>query len=168
MNNEQLVLNIKELCRKKNIPIKKLLGELKLSSSFLSDINTKGTIPSINKIESIADYFNVSIDYLIGRTEQPTKIEQNISHSTLNDKSIGINNVQSIETNISRELITEFEKLSFRDKSYVMNIIAELNEPKQNIKIVASPSRVNIPQTSKENREIAKQLMKQLDENKSK
>lgn len=165
MNNKQLVLNIKKLCGENNIALKSLLERLKLSPSFISDINTKGVTPSIKRIELIADYFNVSIDYLIGRTEQPTKIEQNVSHNTLNDQSIGINNVQNIENSISKELLTEFEKLSFKDKSYIMSMIAELNEPTKNdAKIVASPSRVEPPKVLQKNIEDAKKILQELDE----
>lgn len=167
MENEQLALNIKILCSEKGITLSKLFEILNISTSFISDITKKNNSPSIKRIRAIADYFNVSIDYLIGRAEQPTKIEQNVSHNTLNDQSIGINNVQSIENNLTKELINEFEKLSFKNKSYVMNIIAELNEPiDQNFKMVASPSRPEPPKVSQKSIEEVKQLMKEIEEEK--
>lgn len=152
MENEQLALNIKILCSEKGITLSKLFEILNIPTSFISDITKKNNSPSIKRIRAIADYFNVSIDYLIGRAEQQTKIEQNVSNNVLNDKSIGINNVQNVGSSLSKELLTEFEKLSFKDKSYIMSMIAELNEPiDQNFKIVASPSRPEPPKISQEN-----------------
>lgn len=38
----------------------------------LFDNMKRGTIPSVEKIHKIADYLNVSVDYLLGRTDNPT------------------------------------------------------------------------------------------------
>ncbi len=70
MNKENLLNNIKKLCKIKGITQKELLNDLKFGSQYLQSIKA-GANPTIDKIEKIADYFDVSIDYLIGRTDNP-------------------------------------------------------------------------------------------------
>ena len=65
MDNLQLYLRIKDLIDKNGINNNKLLTDCKINSSFLNDLKTKNVKPSIEKILKIADYFNVSLDYLI-------------------------------------------------------------------------------------------------------
>lgn len=159
---EQLEL----LCKMNGEKISNVLRNINVSPSNAQRWRN-GEKMNIETLVKLANYFNVTTDYLLGRAEQPTKIEQNVSHNTLNDQSIGINNVQSIENNLTKELINEFEKLSFKNKSYVMNIIAELNEPiDQNFKMVASPSRPEPPKISQKNIEEVKRLMQEIEEEK--
>jgi transcriptional regulator with XRE-family HTH domain len=44
---------------------------IKCDSKYYVDNLLKGTVPKIDTIERIADYYNVSIDYLVGRTDNP-------------------------------------------------------------------------------------------------
>lgn len=56
---------IKELCREKGISIPKLEKEVGLSNGSIYNWNR--SYPSIDKVVKVADYFNISIDKLIGR-----------------------------------------------------------------------------------------------------
>lgn len=48
------------------------LGEIVgLSLQAISDIERGHRTTSIDKLVALADYFNVSIDYLVGRTDNP-------------------------------------------------------------------------------------------------
>lgn len=69
MNNAQTAEIIKNLCKKNKITVKVLLETLNINKNFLQDLEKKGVNPSIDKIEKIADYFNTSIDFIIGRGE---------------------------------------------------------------------------------------------------
>ena len=71
MNNIQLSNTIKALCKAKKITIKTLLESCQISRNFIYDLEKKGQIPSIDKLESIADYLDCSIDYLLGRKASP-------------------------------------------------------------------------------------------------
>lgn len=66
MNHKSLEIvdRIKELCKNKNISIKKL--EKKLSFGNGSIYNWDKNSPSIGKILKVANYFSVSIDYKEG------------------------------------------------------------------------------------------------------
>lgn len=58
-----------ELIEKKNISKNKLLTDLKLSKNSFVNWSERGTVPSAETIEKIADYFGVTTDYLLGRTD---------------------------------------------------------------------------------------------------
>lgn len=64
MNNELLVKTIRELCQSKGIAISQLETDLEFGAGLISRW-TKSS-PSIDKIVDISDYFNVSIDEIVG------------------------------------------------------------------------------------------------------
>lgn len=61
---------IKELAKKQGLSINSL--EEKLGYSRNTIYNLKNSKPSTERISEIADYFNVSTDYLLGRTDNPS------------------------------------------------------------------------------------------------
>lgn len=65
MNADILINNIESLAKKNNISKTKALTESGAGKDFISNIK-KGQTPSINKLQKIATYFNVSVDYLLG------------------------------------------------------------------------------------------------------
>lgn len=60
---------IKELADKQGISLNIL--EEKLGFSRNTIYNMKKSTPNIERVSKIADYFNVSTDYLLGRTNNP-------------------------------------------------------------------------------------------------
>lgn len=70
MNNNILIHNIETLCAKKEVNKTNALADCGAGKNFLSNL-MHGSDPSIAKIEQIAKYFEVSIDYLLGRTDTP-------------------------------------------------------------------------------------------------
>ncbi|MDW8651106.1 helix-turn-helix transcriptional regulator [Streptococcus suis] len=60
---------IKELADKQGISLNQL--EEKLGFSRNTIYNMKKSTPNVERVSKIADYFNVSLDYLLGRTDNP-------------------------------------------------------------------------------------------------
>ncbi len=60
-----------ELIERNGITRNKLLADLGLNKSSFFDWERRGTTPSGEVIAKIADYFHVSTDYLLGRTDIP-------------------------------------------------------------------------------------------------
>ena len=60
---------VKDLCEKQGISLNTLEDKLKLGKNSLYGL--KRNQPSAERLQQIADYFNVSTDYLLGRTENP-------------------------------------------------------------------------------------------------
>lgn len=61
---------IKELCKLKNISMNALEAELGFAKGYLSKLGSGGSTPNTNKIQRIADYFGVTIDYLMTGEER--------------------------------------------------------------------------------------------------
>ena len=60
---------IKELAKKRGISLNQLEEKLGIGKNSLYGL--KRNQPSAERLQQIADYFDVSIDYLLGRTENP-------------------------------------------------------------------------------------------------
>ena len=60
---------IKELAFAKNISISRLEEELGFANASLK--RWRSSNPGADKLTKVADYFHVSVDYLLGREEQP-------------------------------------------------------------------------------------------------
>lgn len=61
----------KKSCKNKNILIKDMLDECGLSKNALSSMLSRGSWLQANNLAKIADYLDCSVDYLLGRTDQP-------------------------------------------------------------------------------------------------
>lgn len=59
---------IKKLCKENGVTVTKLEREIKIAKGSLCKVNTNK--PSMEKVQKIADYFNVSVDYLMGAEEK--------------------------------------------------------------------------------------------------
>lgn len=59
---------IKKLCKENGVTVTKLEREIKIAKGSLCKVNTNK--PSMEKVQKIADYFNVSVDYLMGVEEK--------------------------------------------------------------------------------------------------
>ena len=70
MNTIQVFETIKKKCKSQKVTIKELLEVCNINRNFMYDLKN-GRIPSADKLELIADYLNCSIDYLLGRTDNP-------------------------------------------------------------------------------------------------
>ena len=73
-----MVERIKQLCGAKYMTLNKLVQELGLSQGSIS--NWDKNSPSIDKVQKVADYFNVSLDYLAGRTDSHTSVQSNFDN----------------------------------------------------------------------------------------
>lgn len=70
MDINKLIQNIDLLSAQKGVNKTSALAECGAGKNFISNI-MKGSDPSIAKVEQVADYYGVSIDYLLGRTTAP-------------------------------------------------------------------------------------------------
>lgn len=67
---------VKDLCEKQGISLNTLEDKLKLGKNSLYGL--KRNQPSAERLQQIADYFNVSTDYLLGRTDNPCIASNNL------------------------------------------------------------------------------------------
>ena len=62
---------LKQLREKKHISQVRLAIELDMNQNSISRYETEAREADYKTLIALADYFNVSIDYLLGRTENP-------------------------------------------------------------------------------------------------
>ena len=100
---------IKELAQKQGISLQKVAEDLGYSINYLYTLKEK--TPKSDRLQEIADYFNVSTDYLLGRTDNPA-IAGNSKEYKWQGKTL---NVEEMASNVmmfgGRELTDEKKKI---------------------------------------------------------
>ncbi|MCK9477958.1 MAG: helix-turn-helix domain-containing protein [Firmicutes bacterium] len=67
------------LISEKKITRNKMLKDLSLGTNSFVNWQERNTIPSGETLSKIADYFNVSVDYLLGKTNNPAPPDSDIT-----------------------------------------------------------------------------------------
>ena len=68
--NQIFIANVKMLCKKHGVTMKKLLEDCGLNKGYVYDIEKKDISPSIETLYAIANYFGVSADSLLRERDQ--------------------------------------------------------------------------------------------------
>ena len=105
---------VKDLCEKQGISLNTLEEKLELGKNSLYGL--KRNQPSAERLQQIADYFNVSTDYLLGRTDNPT-IANSKEQFYFEDKEVNVEELASTAMRYNGK------PLSDEDKKAIQNII---------------------------------------------
>lgn len=89
-NSAFVASRIKELLSAKKISVSKMLSDINMNKNALVTMQSSGYLPRIESISAIADYLDCSVDYLLGRTDNP------ISHKNFNSDSLDILDLESL------------------------------------------------------------------------
>ncbi len=71
-----IVVRLKELRKKRNITQLKLAMDLNMNQNTISRYENGEREAGYKELILLADYFNVSIDYLLGRTDNPEFLDK--------------------------------------------------------------------------------------------
>lgn len=104
--------NLRIIREKRNINQQKIAVELEISQESISKYETGKAFPSKEILIKLADYLNCSIDYLLGRTENPKVNMDNI-----------FNNDEKIEN-----LIFRYNRLSDENKNKLEGCLLALEQ----------------------------------------
>lgn len=63
-------VRIVELSKEKGVKFSQISHSMPFPNSYFYDWMREGTLPSLEYLRAIADYFSVSLDYLLGRTDE--------------------------------------------------------------------------------------------------
>ena len=74
----QIYNNIETMRIVRGISQRQFLSDCGLSKSFMDNLK-KGSMPSVDKVAAVADYFGCSVDVIIGREKNNAPIEANKS-----------------------------------------------------------------------------------------
>jgi transcriptional regulator with XRE-family HTH domain len=72
MDRDFFVQKVKTLCLEKGLKPTNACKESGVGGSFLSDIN-RGQVPSVAKVQMLADYLGVTTSELLGETASPVE-----------------------------------------------------------------------------------------------
>ncbi|HEU6184536.1 TPA: helix-turn-helix domain-containing protein [Streptococcus pneumoniae] len=105
---------IRSLANDRKVTLAELERNLNFSNGSLRKWET--STPSGDKIEKIADYFNVSTDYLLGRTDNPT-IANKKEQFFFEGKEVDVEELASTAMRFNGKPLTK------EDKKAIQNII---------------------------------------------
>lgn len=124
MNNPQEIANLIRLqTSTRKINISQMFTKIGLGKNTLSNLDN-GSMIKADSLGKIADYLDVSVDYLLGRTQN----SQNMSNNHINAVDIQGNNIQTIGgseiiSKRDRELLQKINSLSFDDYADIISYI---------------------------------------------
>ena len=127
MDNTQVANRIKELCKLKGSSVSKMLEVCNIRKSLIYDLEKRNASPSIEVIGQIADYLNYSVDYLLGRTDNPTVSGNNISNFDTTINGTQANIIQGAETDLD-EIKVALSKLTSSNRHRAIADMLDLLE----------------------------------------
>ena len=110
------VERVKSICKERKIPISKLESDLGFSNGYISSLK-KGVFPD-DRIRKIANYFNVSVDYLMTGKEPEEDFSDESAHLIAQIRK---------DTELS-DALKKYFGLSDAKKKHVVELINLLSE----------------------------------------
>lgn len=105
---------IKELAKKRGVNLQKVSEDLGFSTNYLYSLKNKKT-PSAEHLAKIAEYFNVSTDYILGRTDNPNVAGEVVA--TADGRTVDLSNLRE------RVVLFDGKPLSDEDVDKIAQII---------------------------------------------
>lgn len=84
------MLNLKDIREEKNLQQKDIAARLNRTPACISSWETGKTEPSIEDLVKLADLLEVSLDYLLCRTDENDVVEEIRNYSPLHKKMISL------------------------------------------------------------------------------
>ena len=129
-NSQDVAERIKELAQKRNVSVKQVLSDIGLGFNTMS--NMKTSMPKSDNLAKIADYLNCSVDYLLGRTDNPEVTggayingdNNGIQAVSRDNSKMTVNGTSAPNKDtLTEQFMQKFEQLDFDDKVDVMQYV---------------------------------------------
>lgn len=128
--------NIKILRTEKNLSQEELAKQIHVTQTMISQLEKGKKQPSREVAESLADFFEVTLDYLLGRTAERNNsyFANNISGSNLvqGNGSVSISDIETT-TKEEAELLRIFRALDVRERARLLETAFALEDKKEPI-----------------------------------
>lgn len=111
------VERVKQICKKRKIPISKLERELNFANGYIGQLK-KGSFPS-DRLIKIADYLNIPYEYLLNWEDTPTESKKIDSIELL----VKVQNDKAMMAALEKYFAMTEEK-----KKHILNTIDVLSE----------------------------------------
>ena len=103
-----------DLCKKKGISCKKAAEDIGLSNSITTKWKKTGATPGGDSLQRIAEYFGVSIDYLLGKETKSTPATGGEREDVLDDVDI--------------EFYGEYKELTEEDRATIRDMVSVMRK----------------------------------------
>ena len=112
MDKDIFVKNVKMLCLQKGLKPTIACRESGVGNSFLSDIQSRGSVPSVAKVQMLAEYLGVTTSELLGETDRTGPGDE--KKPTVQDDGL---------TQAERDLIALFRRLTPEQQDFVIGSV---------------------------------------------
>lgn len=131
----QIAEKIKAIAKSRNIVIKIMLEECGLSKNTLSSMASGGSTPKSENLAKIADYLNCSVDYLLGRTDNPNITADNYINGNNGIQAVNNGNNSNLTVNgntrsDTEELVELIQGLPLVQRAKIITQIDEMKNKK--------------------------------------
>lgn len=142
--SSEIAARIKFMAKQKNVTVGAMLEAIELGKNTMT--NFKTSMPKADNLAKIADYLDCSVDYLLGRTDNPefgTPTLQNSGNhiafgNSCQNNSIAIGDiardVSSDTEELEQEICSILKRLSLRKRTELLTIMyhyVDENEEKE-------------------------------------
>lgn len=118
----------------------KLSKDLGLSEALISQWKNGRQLPNYDSINLLCDYFDISTDYLLGRTDEQTNTScinnvtgVNFSNLIQNRSSVTVNSNKNDYKGLSQEeteILDIYRSLNIREKAKFLNMALDIEKKK--------------------------------------
>ena len=116
--------NLFIILSQKGISQSRLAEDTSISTGNISDWKRGRSMPSAVKLDELATYLDCSVDYLLGRTDEPKSTAKTLQSNSI-DNSVNIDPAPAPDST-TQQLADTFNQLSFENKIKAMNYVLEL------------------------------------------
>lgn len=162
-NSTNIANRIKDIAKSKGVVLKTMLEECGLSKNALSTMLSGNSMPKSENLASIADVLDCSVDYLLGRTDNPQshKYSLHIGNVSSNSGAIGVGNTVTNNAepkNVGQGLLLEiFSKIPQEEQAQLLGDHLAKNYIKNNFEQPKTDKkaryRIGISKSTDEERE---------------
>lgn len=115
-SSQNLAETIETLAKENGISVSSLLQELEMNKNALFTMKKSGYLPRVESLCKFADYFQCSLDYLVGRTDEPQPVGREFT-KTADKETI--------------EIAEMIKNLSLIERSKVILFIDQISKQKE-------------------------------------
>lgn len=125
------------LMKNKNLTSKSLSQATNISEGNISDWKSGRSMPSTDKLIILSEYFDCSVDYLLGRTDSPKSITNGDIRNSSVAQANGDNNqirIQSKSEHPYAEIIEHLDNLSTAERRHAVADLMDVLESQYPVK----------------------------------
>ena len=117
------------LLQQKEITAYRIAKETGISQGLMNEYKLGKKLPTLQNIQKIADYLGCSVDYLLGRTDNPNISAEayiggdNNGVQAIKSGDVTFNNNTEKQDEMETELLKAFRSMTFIEKLNVMNFV---------------------------------------------